>query len=241
MSTTARKPAPPGTPGRDNASKVSPSPGAAARNPARASTPTSTANGPNGVSRTRSVRQSINGTPLSARSAARKPGSTSNLSMNTTSQADAQSDEARDEAAAFLQDLKERLQKAETDAEERQKQIEVLNSRLDEASKEQARLEERAHEEEERVESLENEKRELTRQHRELEGIYEAERAQTMKEKEEAQNKEEELQDTIQRLKETVASSKNAASSSDGEEGHLSRTRKSNPITTPLHAILILP
>ncbi|PSN64659.1 hypothetical protein BS50DRAFT_498329 [Corynespora cassiicola Philippines] len=206
MSTTARKPAPPGTPGRDNASKVSPSPGAAARNPARASTPTSTANAPNGVSRTRS------------------PGSTSNLSMNTTSQADAQSDEARDEAAAFLQDLKERLQKAETDAEERQKQIEVLNSRLDEASKEQARLEERAHEEEERVESLENEKRELTRQHRELEGIYEAERAQTMKEKEEAQNKEEELQDTIQRLKETVANSKNAASSSDGEEGHLSRT-----------------
>lgn len=144
----------------------------------------------------------------------------------SASQADGDED-AREEAAAYLADLKERLQKAETEAEERQKQIEVLNARLDDALKEQAKLEERAHEEEEKAESLENEKRELTRQHRELESIYEAERAQTMKEKEEAHTRQEELQETIQRLKETMAS-KNIQGS-DGEEGKLSRTCESFP------------
>jgi chromosome segregation ATPase len=143
----------------------------------------------------------------------------------SSSQADGNDDDAREEAAAALQELKEQLQKSQTDAEERQKQIDVLNSRLDESLQEQAKLEERAHEEEERVEVLENEKREITRKHRELEGIYEAERAQAMKEKEDTQTKEDELQSTIQRLKETMAT-KNVQTS-DGEEGHLSRTCKS--------------
>lgn len=121
--------------------------------------------------------------------------------------------------------MKERLQKAENESEERQKQIDVLNARLDESLKEQSRLEEHAHEEEEKVEALENEKRELIRQHRELEGIYEAERAQTMKEKDEFQSKEEELQQTIQRLKETLAMKDMRAS--EGDEG-LSRACKSS-------------
>lgn len=144
----------------------------------------------------------------------------------SSSQVDGQDDDAREEAAALMQDLKERLQKAETEAEERQKQVEVLNSRLDDALKEQAKLEERAHEEEEKVESLENEKRDLTRQQRELESIYEAERAQTMKEKEEALSKEEELQTTIQRLKETMATKNVQAVDADDER--LSRTCKSS-------------
>lgn len=142
----------------------------------------------------------------------------------SSSQVDGNDDDARDEAAAYLQELKDRLQKAESDAEERQKQVEVLNARLDDALQEQSKLEERAHEEEEKVEALQNEKRELTRQHRELEGIYEAERAQTMKDKEATQTREDELQETIQRLKETMAT-KNVQSS-DGEEGHLSRACK---------------
>ena len=92
---------------------------------------------------------------------------------------------------------------------------------------EQAKLEERAHEEEEKVESLENEKREATRQHRELEAIYEAERAQAMKEKEGTQAREEELQETIQRLKETMAT-KNVQGVEEGE-APLSRTCKLDP------------
>src|SRR4051812_49385270 len=109
-STTARKP-PSGTPGRDPPTKTSASPSALNRTPSRASTPTTTgANG--GVQRTRSVRSGINGTPVSARAAARKPGAPSSLSMSS-SQADGNDndDAARDEAAAYLQELKDRLQK----------------------------------------------------------------------------------------------------------------------------------
>ncbi|KAF2742707.1 hypothetical protein M011DRAFT_497391 [Sporormia fimetaria CBS 119925] len=220
-STTARKP-PTGTPIRDTA-KSSASPGATNRTPSRTSTPAS-----NGAQRPRQMRSGTNGTPVSARAAVRKPGAGSSMSSGS-SPADGQDDDAREEAAAFLQDLKDRLQKAEQEAEDRQKENDVLNARLDDALQEQAKLEERAHEEEERVEVLENEKRELTRQHRELEAIYEAERAQTMKEKEEAQAREEELQQTIQRLKEAMAM-KNVPAG-DGEEPHMSRTSsfRNNP------------
>jgi hypothetical protein len=225
MSTaTASKPPATGTPRRDASAKTSSaSPGAAHRTPARSSTPTS--NGAGGVPRTKSVRGGTNGAPVSARAAVKKPAAPSNLS--NASQADAATEEARDEQAVLLQDLKERLEKAETDATERHKQIEVLTARLDEALAEQAKLEERAHEEEEKVEALENEKRELTRQHREFEAIYEAERAQAMKEKEETQSREEEMQATIQRLKETMAT-KNmpTAEPEDSGEPHLSRTCK---------------
>ncbi|KAF2876564.1 hypothetical protein BDV95DRAFT_483491 [Massariosphaeria phaeospora] len=215
MSTAARKPPPPGTP-----AKRPSSPGSTNRTPARASTPTTT-NAPPGVTRTRSIRSGVNGTPVSARAAARKPPTTSSLSTSS-SQADGVDDEAaREEAAAYLQDLKERSQKSAAEADERQKKIDVLNSRLDDALAEQAKLEERTHEAEERVESLNNAKRELTRQQRELEAIYEAERAQSMREKEDAQTRHEEQQETIQRLKETMAM-KNVHTS-DGEEGNLSR------------------
>jgi hypothetical protein len=197
---------------------ASSSPGAANRTPARSSAPTT--NGAGGVTRTRSVRSGTGGAPVSARAAVRKPAASSNL----TSQVDTSDDDAREEQATFLQDLKERLQKAEVDAEERQKHIEVLNARLDEALQEQAKLEERAHEEEEKVEALENTKKELTRQHRELEGIYEAERVQSMKEKEGVQTREEEFQATIQRLKETMASK---SIQPEGDEEHVLRACKS--------------
>ncbi|KAI8938239.1 hypothetical protein NX059_005900 [Plenodomus lindquistii] len=223
---TATKPASSGTPRREPASKpASASPAAANRIPAKPSMPA--ANGTGGVARTRSVRSAANGAPVSARAAAKRPAAASSLS--SSSPADTTDDDARDEQAAYLQDLKDRLQKAETEAEERQKLVEVLNARLDESLAEQAKLEERAHEEEEKVESLENVKRELTRQHRELEGIYEAEHTQVMKEKEETQAREEELQNTIQRLKETMAT-KNVHLSED-EEPQVSRTSsfRNNP------------
>lgn len=149
---------------------------------------------------------------------------------------DGADEEAREEMTALIHELKERLQKAETVSEEYQMQIEVLHSRMDDALKEQARLEERVHEEEERVEGLENEKRESVRQQRELETIYEAERAASMKEKEEAQLREEMLQETIQRLKETLAMKDIRAG--DGEEGRLSRTssfRRNSPSNSSAH------
>ncbi|KAI0441344.1 hypothetical protein F4803DRAFT_523839 [Xylaria telfairii] len=172
-----------------------------ARTP-RASTPTSSATPAanattNGTpTRTRSIRA---GTPVSARAAAHR--ASSSLSISTRAGTDA---DARAETIALIEDLKERLHKADTASEQYRKQAEVLQSRLDEAVKEQAKLEERAHENDEQIETLRNEKREAARQMREMEAIYEAERSSMMKEKEEMSNREEEMQTIINRLKETL-------------------------------------
>ncbi|KAL6707643.1 hypothetical protein ACN47E_003993 [Coniothyrium glycines] len=206
-----------GTPRREvNTRTSSSSPSAATRTPTKAST--ATTNGAGSPARRQSVRSGAVTTPSSARASVKKPAAGSNL--RTASPADDTDDDVRDAKAALFQDLKDRLQKAETEADERQKVIEVLNAKLDDALAEQAKLEERAHEEEEKVEALENFKRELTRQHRELEGIYEAEQSKALKEKEETQTREEGLLESIQRLKQTLAS-KNVPT--DDEEPHLSR------------------
>ncbi|KAI1194419.1 hypothetical protein F5X97DRAFT_327591 [Nemania serpens] len=178
---------------------------ASARTP-RASTPTSlttSAANANAVpnvpanstpTRTRSIRT---GTPVSARAAAHR--ASSSLSISTRADAD-----ARAETVALIEDLKERLHKADTTSEQYRRQGEVLQSRLDETLKEQAKQEERAHENEEHIEALRNEKRETARQMREMEAIYEAERSSMMKEKEEMSNREEEMQTIINRLKDTL-------------------------------------
>ncbi|KAI0098709.1 hypothetical protein GGR51DRAFT_425075 [Nemania sp. FL0031] len=170
----------------------------------RASTPTSSSSSStpsaanaavNGTpTRTRSIRT---GTPVSARAAAHR--ASSSLSISTRADSD-----ARAETIALIEDLKDRLHKADQASEQYRKQGEVLQSRLDEALKEQAKLEERAHENEEQIEVLLNEKREAARQMREMEAIYEAERSSMMKEKEEMSNREEEMQTIINRLKETL-------------------------------------
>ncbi|KAI1380567.1 hypothetical protein F4677DRAFT_190873 [Hypoxylon crocopeplum] len=170
----------------------------ASRQP-RASTPTSTTNGTATTStpqRTRSIR---GGTPMSARAAATHRA-TSSLSISSTNG----NPDARAETIALIEDLKERLQKADAASEQYRKQAEVLQSRFDDAQKEQAKLEERVHESEEQIEALRNEKREAARQMREMEAIYEAERSSMMKEKEEMANREEEMQAVINRLKETL-------------------------------------
>ncbi|KEQ71710.1 hypothetical protein M436DRAFT_9078, partial [Aureobasidium namibiae CBS 147.97] len=152
--------------------------------------------------RAKSVRTPVGGAPPSARAAVKKPTTTTTSTLNTSKSAMA---DAKAEAAAVIDDLRERLQKAEVAAEEAQKQHAIAQARLDESSKEHNNIEESMHEQEERLEQLEIEKKESIRQRREFEAIYEAERAQSMKEKEELQVREEELRDTIQRLKETMA------------------------------------
>ncbi|KAJ9626885.1 hypothetical protein H2203_003341 [Taxawa tesnikishii (nom. ined.)] len=125
--------------------------------------------------------------------------------------------------AAQLEDLREQLRQVEQREEESQKQNRLLQARLNDAVKEQGRLEEGVHEHMERIEELQNEKKESTRAHRELEGIYEAERAQVMKDKEETQAREEELTATIQRLKETLAQRDLRANLEDDKRPSLSR------------------
>ncbi len=208
MSTATKKPSV-GTPSgrRPSTDPISPS-----RGPARSPTPSSASSTTNGVTSTRSVRGRV--------AVQRSGAGASNLSANSVvSDAD---DDARAETVALLDDLKERLLKAETLSDQFQKQAQVLQSRLDEAIQEQGKLEDKVHESEEKLETLENEKRDALRQKREMESIYEAERSSMTKEREEMANREEEMQTIIQRLKDSLSQRANA-----DEENRISRRCRS--------------
>lgn len=128
--------------------------------------------------------------------------------------------DARAEAAAAVEDLQKRLENEEKSSLQYKRHVEVLQSKLDEAVKESAKLEEKAHEYEEQIETLSNEKREMTRQMREMESIYEAERSSILKEKEEMASREEEMQAMIQRLKDSLAQRNNMAEESRPSRQH---------------------
>ncbi|KAH7261900.1 hypothetical protein BKA59DRAFT_539557 [Fusarium tricinctum] len=202
MSAATKKP-PAGGVGRvshadSSSSSSSPS---VSRPTSRSTTPTS-----NGHNRTRSLRTTA---PVSARAAIAR--------RDTLSAADS---DARSEAAAAVEDLQKRLENEEKISLQYKRQAEVLQSKLDEAVKESAKLEEKAHEYEEQIETLNNEKREGTRQMREMESIYEAERSSILKEKEEMANREEEMQAMIQRLKDSLAQRNNFVEESRPSRQH---------------------
>jgi DNA repair exonuclease SbcCD ATPase subunit len=144
----------------------------------------------------------------------------------------------------LMDDLRERVQKAERVAEEMRRHNEALQARLDDSNKEQVKQEDRIHEDDERIEELENEKRELVKKTRELESIFEAERAAVMKDREATMSREEELQSVIQRLKESLSQ---RDSKGGPEEGSLSRNGNCTaPLTllwltidSQLHCIVI--
>ncbi|KAL2872550.1 uncharacterized protein BJX67DRAFT_12297 [Aspergillus lucknowensis] len=198
MSATPRKPGSPAGSHKSSATDTPSANGTPSRGHTRSPT-TST----NGLTRTPSVRGSA---PVSARAAARKPGR-SNLSMSSVPKiaADPSEEEARAQNAALIEDLKEQLQKAETASEQYQKQLGVLQMRLDEAISEQAKLEDQSHERDTKIETLNGEIREHVRQIRDLEQAHELERNAMLQEKEQQTSREEEMQATIQRLKEAVA------------------------------------
>lgn len=118
---------------------------------------------------------------------------------------DPSEEEAKAQNAALIEELREQLQKAETASEQYQKQLGVLQMRLDEAVSEQGKLEVQAHERDTRIETLSGEVRDQARQLRDLEQNHESERNAMLQEKEQQTSREEELQATIQRLKESVA------------------------------------
>jgi chromosome segregation ATPase len=124
------------------------------------------------------------------------------ISNNNT---DASDDEARAQNAALIEDLREQLQKAETASEQYQKQLGVLQMRLDEAVAEQAKLEDQAHEKDSKLDALGAQIRDHARQLRDMEQAHDQDRTAMLQDKEQQASREEELQATIQRLKETIA------------------------------------
>ena len=131
-------------------------------------------------------------------------------------------EEAAAERIATLEDLREKLRNSEIRADKFAKETEVLQSRLQDSLAEQAKLEDRLHEDTERIEALQNAKAGYERQMREMERIYEGERAAMNKEKEEMAHREEEMQSIIQRLKESLSSKSN------GDDGDLQRPDSRN-------------
>lgn len=133
---------------------------------------------------------------------------------------DPSEEEARAQNAALIDELKEQLQKAETASEQYQKQLGVLQMRLDDAISEQGKLEDRAHERDTRIETLNGEIRDQVRKIRDMEQNHEQERNAMLQEKEQQASREEEMQATIQRLKDSLAQKDMRINN----EGHISRS-----------------
>ncbi|KAJ9490082.1 hypothetical protein VN97_g3176 [Penicillium thymicola] len=213
MSATPRKP---GTPGSSSKSSTADphSNNGSTRGHARSPSATSSLN------RSPSLRGS---TPVSARAAARKPGR-SNLSMSNVPRVsnDPSEEEARAQNAALIEELRAQLQKAENASEQYQKQLGVLQMRLDEAISEQTKLEDQAHERDSRIEVLNSDIRDQGRQIRDLEQNHESERNAMLQEKEQQISREEEMQATIQRLKDSMAQKERM--NAEGDRSQVSRS-----------------
>ena len=128
-----------------------------------------------------------------------------------------------------MDELRDRLRKAENASEEFQRQLAMLQTRLDESLHEQGKLEDSFHGREEKINDLEDEKVRLIRQNREAETLFESERVAMAQDKAEQKAKEEELTDVIRRLK----AQREPRANSDENRG-LSMSRESNFATIEL-------
>ena len=172
----------------------------------------------NGVGRSPSLRggAAVN-RPGRGGSYTRSPQS-SYLSTTSTPSDEATEEEARAEHVALLEELKGRVQRAETASEEYQRQLNLLQARLDESQHEQGQLEDRLHQSNIRIEDLENGQATATRQKRDIEDLFESERNSILQDNKQQQTKIEELQSANQRLKETLAQ-RDQRGSEDGSRG----------------------
>ena len=125
--------------------------------------------------------------------------------MNTTASDEASDDDARAERISLMDELRSRVQKAETASEEYQRQLNLLQARLDESQQEQGKLEEQLHQSNLNIEELESDRALSARQKREMEELYETERTSMLKDRAEQKMREDELLSANQRLKENLA------------------------------------
>ncbi|KAI5291933.1 hypothetical protein KEM52_006743 [Ascosphaera acerosa] len=121
------------------------------------------------------------------------------------------------ENAALIAQLKDQVARSESVSEQYQKQLGVLQSRLDEAVAEQSRLEEAVHGREDTVAALQKETKELNKRIRELDQAYSNERHLYLKDRDEASKREEDLHATVRRLRETISTNKRVAAAESSE------------------------
>lgn len=179
----------------------------------------------NGLIKIPSVRGNT-GLSRPSRGSVRRPSpNTSFLNTNTNISNDTSEEDVRAENGVLIDELRDRLRKAETASEEYQRHLAMLQTRLDDSLLQQETLEERVQEGVERIEALDIEKTQTARQWREMESSIQAERDLMMKDKNEMNLKEEELLAVNQRLKETLA--QRETRNNTDEDYSLPRSRKS--------------
>ena len=216
MSSAAKKPSPSKSLNPKPAVMSTPSRSPMARG---ASSTTVTANG---LARVQSTRGTAGTSNRSGREAVKRPSPNANMNFNVSD--DPSEEDARAENITIMDELKSRMRKAETASEDYQRQLNLLQTRLDDSLSHQAKLEDQMAEDSGKMEELESARLQESRQKRDLEANFEAERMAFMRDKSEQKLKQEELELVIQRLKDTWAQ-REARYSVDEDRG-LPKSRK---------------
>lgn len=186
--------------------------------------PSSTTVTANGVARSQSSRGTA-GTSRSSRDTVKRPSpNTSFLNTNPDVSDDANEEDARAENISIIEELREKTRNAETASEEYQRQLNMLQTRLDDSLCQQGKLEDQVAEVLKTMEDVENEKSREIRLRRDMESNFDAERAAFLRDKNEQKVKVEEMELVIQRLKENLAQ-RDLRTGVDDDNG-LSRSRK---------------
>ena len=122
----------------------------------------------------------------------------------TPDQLDQDDEDEKATNAQLIADLEQRLQRSEQASEQYRKQLEVMQTRLDDATNEQTASEEKEFAQRTELDKLRAELREAARQNRESETSHESENRMLLQDRENQAARELELQSTIARLNETL-------------------------------------
>ena len=155
--------------------------------------------------------------------------------MNTTASDEMSEDDARAEHISMMDELRSRVQKAETASEEYQRQLNLLQARLDESQHEQGQLEDRLHQNNRKVEKLESDSAQSARQKREIQDLHDTERTSLLKDVAEQKKREEELISVNQRLKESLTQRETRNNGEDSRIGS-PRIRENDQFAPPVAA-----
>lgn len=148
----------------------------------------------------------MNNISRSARGSFKKPNSGVNRSSVPVMKPDeAEAADARAEHASLVEEFRQRVQKAETVSENYQRQLQVMESRLNELLLEHGKLEDRLHEREEKLTKLQDQEKITARQRRDMENEFDSERKAVLRDQLEQKAVEEELRAANKRLKDNLA------------------------------------
>ena len=125
---------------------------------------------------------------------------------------DSNEGEMSGDGVRMLDELRQQLRRSLADSETLSRQVQALQARLEDASREQERLELQMHDKDTKIDSMTNEHRELVKQRRELQDLVEAERGSMAQERDRALEQEHQSRAVIQRLKESLTQKTNRAS-----------------------------